>query len=184
MPDGGAQRPGDVITAFGGRTVEVLNTDAEGRLVLMDALVRAGQDSPDLILDVATLTGACVVALGRRYSGVMSPDLALSQHIVDAAGRAGELMWPLPLPGEYRVNLDSQVADIANIAEPQGGALYGGLFLQDFVAADQPWAHIDIAGPAFNSTAPFDYSPKGGTGAAVRTLVTVAEDLAAGLLQL
>lgn len=184
MPGGKAQRPGDVITAYGGRTVEVLNTDAEGRLVLMDALVRAAEDQPDLIVDVATLTGACVVALGRRYSGVMSPDDRLSEQIVDAATRSGEKMWPLPLPAEYRPNLDSPVADIANIAEPQGGALYGGIFLQDFVPANQPWAHLDIAAPAFNSTAPYDYTPKGGTGAAVRTLVTLAEDLAAGQLRL
>ena len=183
MPDGKAQRPGDVIAAYGGRTVEVLNTDAEGRLVLMDALVRASEDQPDLILDVATLTGACVVALGRRISGVMSPDVKLAAQVVDAASRSGESMWALPMPTEYRVNMDSNVADIANIAEPQGGALYGGLFLKDFVADDQPWAHLDIAGPAYNSVAAFDYTPKGGTGAAVRTLVTVAEDLAAGSLR-
>ena len=184
MPSGSAQRPGDVVTAYGGRTVEVLNTDAEGRLVLMDALVRAQEDKPDLIVDVATLTGAAVVALGRRIAAVMANQDDLRNHVVDAAARSGESMWPLPLPSEYRVKLDSSVADIANIAEPYGGTLYGGLFLQEFIKPGQKWVHLDIAAPAFNSEGPFDYTPKGATGSAVRTLVTLAEDVAAGLLKL
>lgn len=184
MPSGSAQRPGDVVTAYGGRTVEVLNTDAEGRLVLMDALVRAQEDKPDLIVDVATLTGAAVVALGRRIAAVMANHDDLRNHVVDAASRSGESMWPLPLPSEYRVKLDSAVADIANIAEPLGGTLYGGLFLKEFIKADQKWVHLDIAAPAFNSEGPFDYTPKGATGSAVRTLVTLAEDVAAGQLKL
>lgn len=184
MPGGNAQRPGDVVTAYGGRTVEVLNTDAEGRLVLMDALVRAQEDAPDLVVDVATLTGAAVIALGRRIAAVMSPDESLSTHIVDAGRRSGERYWPLPLPADYRTKLDSSVADIANIAEPYGSSLYGGLFLQDFIAPKQSWIHLDIAAPAFNSEGPYDYTPKGATGSAVRTLVTIAEDLAAGLLKL
>ncbi len=184
MPSGSAQRPGDVVTAYGGRTVEVLNTDAEGRLVLMDALVRAQEDKPDLIIDVATLTGAAVIALGRRIAAVMANGDDLRNHVVDAAARSGESMWPLPLPAEYRVKLDSSVADIANIAEPYGSTLYGGLFLQEFINPDQKWVHLDIAAPAFNSEGPFDYTPKGATGSAVRTLVTLAEDVAAGLLKL
>jgi leucyl aminopeptidase len=184
MPSGSAQRPGDVVTAYGGRTVEVLNTDAEGRLVLMDALVRAQEDKPDLVIDVATLTGAAVVALGRRIAAVMANTDELRNHIVDAATRSGESMWPLPLPSEYRVKLDSSVADIANIAEPYGGTLYGGLFLQEFIKPGQKWVHLDIAAPAFNSEGPFDYTPKGATGSAVRTLVTLAEDVAAGLLKI
>lgn len=184
MPSGAAQRPGDVVTAYGGRTVEVLNTDAEGRLVLMDALVRAQEDKPDLIVDVATLTGAAVVALGRRIAAVMANQDDLRNHVVDAASRSGESMWPLPLPSEYRVKLDSSVADIANIAEPLGSTLYGGLFLQEFIKPGQKWVHLDIAAPAFNSEGPFDYTPKGATGSAVRTLVTLAEDVAAGLLKI
>lgn len=180
MPGGKAQRPGDVVTAYGGRTVEVLNTDAEGRLVLMDALTRAQEDQPDLLIDVATLTGAQAIALGRRISAVLSPSGALAEQFLDAAKRSGESFWPLPLPAEYRPRLDSAVADIANIAEPIGSTLYGGLFLQDFVAENQPWIHLDIAAPAFNSEGAYDYTPKGATGVAVRTLVTIAEDLAAG----
>ncbi len=184
MPSGSAQRPGDVVTAYGGRTVEVLNTDAEGRLVLMDALVRAQEDKPDLIIDVATLTGAAVIALGRRIAAVMANQDDLRNHVIDAATRSGESMWPLPLPSEYRSKLDSAVADIANIAEPYGSTLYGGLFLQEFIKPGQKWVHLDIAAPAFNSEGPFDYTPKGATGSAVRTLVTLAEDVAAGLIKI
>ena len=184
MPSGTAQRPGDVVTAYGGRTVEVLDTDAEGRLVLMDALVYAQEAKPDLVIDVATLTSAAVIALGRRIAAVMANNDELRNHIVDAATRSGESMWPLPLPSEYLPRLDSAVADIANIAEPIGSALYGGLFLQEFIKPGQKWAHLDIAAPAFNSEGPFDYTPKGATGSAVRTLVTLAEDVAAGLLKI
>lgn len=184
MPGGSAQRPGDVVVAYGGRTVEVLNTDAEGRLVLMDAIARAQEDKPDLIVDVATLTGAAVIALGKRISAVMSNNDEMRSSVVDAAARSGESMWPLPLPQEYRPKLDSIVADIANIGDSYGGALYGGLFLQEFVQANQKWVHIDIAAPAFNAEAPYDYHPRGATGPAVRTLVTLAEDVANGLLKL
>jgi leucyl aminopeptidase len=183
MPGGGAQRPSDVITIFGGKTVEVLNTDAEGRLVLADVLVRSAQDSPDLLVDVATLTGAQLVALGPRISGVMGSDDAVAAAIAESAREAGEQAWPMPLPPELRKGLDSVVADIANVAgERFGGMLVAGLFLKEFVPAGVRWAHVDIAGPAFHEGEPYGYTPKGGTGAAVRMLVQVATDVAAGRL--
>ena len=183
MPSGTAQRPSDVLTTFSGRTVEVLDTDAEGRLVLADAIGAAQEDSLDVLIDIATLTGAQIVALGSRTSGIMGNDDALRGKVHDAAGRVGEAMWPMPLPEELRKGLDSAVADIANIDRArQGGMLSAGLFLRDFVADDLPWAHIDIAGPSFNGAAPFGYTPKGATGSGVRTLVQLAEDLAAGRL--
>jgi leucyl aminopeptidase len=178
MPSGSAQRPSDVLTMYGGKTVEVLNTDAEGRLILADVLVRAGEEQPDVIIDAATLTGAAIVALGHRTSAIMANDAGLREHVHDAAERAGELMWPMPLPEELRKTLDSGVADLANIGERWGGALTAGLFLREFVAEGIPWAHLDIAGPAFNDGEPYGYTPKGGTGAAVRTLITVVEDFA------
>jgi leucyl aminopeptidase len=183
MPSGTAQRPSDVITIYGGGTVEVLNTDAEGRLVLADALARSGEDSPDLLVDVATLTGAQLVALGPRIMGVMANDDEVRDGIVDAARRAGEAAWPMPLPEELRKGLDSTVADIANVAaERNGGMLVGGLFLREFVPDGVRWAHLDIAGPAFHEGDPYGYTPKGGTGAAVRSLVQVALDVADGRL--
>jgi leucyl aminopeptidase len=182
MPSGSAQRPSDVLTIYGGKTVEVLNTDAEGRLVMADALVRAGEDEPDLIVDVATLTGACVVALGTRVSGIMANDDDLLARLRETSERAGDAMWPLPLPGELREKLDSAVADIANIGERWGGALSAGVFLKEFVGENIKWAHLDIAGPAFNEGSPYGYTPKGGTGAAVRTLVQIAQDAEAGIL--
>jgi leucyl aminopeptidase len=183
MPGGNAQRPSDVITIFGGKTVEVLNTDAEGRLVMADALARSEQDSPDLVIDVATLTGAQLVALGTRIAGVMSNDDATRDGVVEAARRAGERVWPMPLPEELRKGLDSAVADIANVAGDRfGGMLVAGLFLKEFVPDGVRWAHVDIAGPAFHEGEPYGYTPKGGTGAAVRMLVQVAEDVADGRL--
>jgi leucyl aminopeptidase len=183
MPGGAAQRPSDVITIYGGGTVEVLNTDAEGRLVLADALARSGEDSPDLLVDVATLTGAQLVALGPRIMGVMANDDEVRDGIVDAARRAGEAAWPMPLPEELRKGLDSTVADIANVTpDRNGGMLVGGLFLRQFVPDGVRWAHIDIAGPAFHEGDPYGYTPKGGTGAAVRSLVQIALDVADGRL--
>jgi leucyl aminopeptidase len=179
MPGGGAQRPSDVITIYGGKTVEVLNTDAEGRLVLADALVRSGADAPDLLVDVATLTGAQTVALGNRTAGVMATDNDLAKAVADVAGRAGEAMWPMPLPEDLRKGLDSAVADIANVASDRGGGmLVAGLFLREFVPAGVRWAHLDIAGPAYNDAGAYGYTAKGGTGAAVRTLVQLAADVA------
>jgi leucyl aminopeptidase len=183
MPGGGAQRPSDVITIYGGKTVEVLNTDAEGRLVLADALARSGADGPDLLVDVATLTGAQAVALGSRTAGVMASDDALAAAVADAAKRAGEAMWPMPLPDDLRKGLDSNVADIANVAADRaGGMLVAGLFLREFVPPGTRWVHIDIAGPAYNDGGAYGYTAKGGTGVAVRTLVQLAEDMADGRL--
>lgn len=177
MPSGTAQRPGDVLTTYGGTTVEVLNTDAEGRLVLADALQRAAEDEPDLIVDVATLTGAQMVALGTRVSAVMANDDDLRDDVVRAADTSGEQFWPMPLPVELRPSLDSPIADLANIGDRMGGMLTAGLFLQEFIPADTPWAHLDIAGPAFNTGKAHDYTPVGGTGASVRTLVQLVRDL-------
>jgi leucyl aminopeptidase len=183
MPSGTAQRPSDVLTIYGGTTVEVLNTDAEGRLVLADALARSGSDSPDVLVDVATLTGAQVVALGPRVAGVMANDDALRDAVVDAAGRAGEAMWPMPLPDELRKGLESSVADLTNVApDRNGGMLVAGLFLREFVPPGVRWAHLDIAGPSYNDGSPHGYTPKGGTGAATRALVQIAQDMADGRL--
>ncbi len=183
MPSGTAQRPSDVITIYGGKTVEVLNTDAEGRLVMADALVRAGEDSPDLVVDVATLTGAQLVALGTRTAGVMSNDDAVREGVVASAERAGESAWGMPLPEELRRGLDSAVADLANISGDRwGGMLVAGIFLREFIGEGLRWAHLDIAGPAYNKGEPFGYTPKGGTGSATRWLVQIAEDVAAGEL--
>jgi leucyl aminopeptidase len=173
MPSGTAQRPSDVLTIRGGKTVEVLNTDAEGRLVMADGLVAAVEEKPDVVLDIATLTGAQLVALGPRVSAVMGDD-ATRTEVVDAAGAAGEAFWPMPLPADLRAGLKSKVADIANIGDRFGGMLTAGLFLQEFVGST-PWAHLDIAGPAFNEKAPFGYTPAGGTGVGVRTMLALIE---------
>ena len=175
MPSGAAIRPGDVLTMFGGKKVEILNTDAEGRLILADALVRAGQEKPDILIDVATLTGAQLVALGTRTAGVMANDDDLRTRIVESAKTAGEAMWPMPLPEELRKSIDSDIADLTNTGDRYGGMLVAGTFLKEFVADGLTWAHLDIAGPAFNQDVAFGYTPKGGTGAAVRTFVQLAE---------
>jgi leucyl aminopeptidase len=184
MPSGTAQRPSDVLTMFGGTTVEVTNTDAEGRLVLADVLAASAADSPDVLIDVATLTGAQLVALGPLVGGVMANDDGLRDAVVDAGRRAGEAMWPMPLPAELAKGLESPVADLANLPADSrgGGMLVGGLFLQEFVPDGVRWAHLDIAGPAFNESGPHGYTPKGGTGAATRTLVQIAQDMADGRL--
>ncbi|KZM37012.1 leucyl aminopeptidase [Oerskovia enterophila] len=177
MPSGTAQRPSDVITIRGGKTVEVLNTDAEGRLVMADGLVAAIEENPDVVLDVATLTGAQMVALGTRVSAVMGTESVRSE-VVAAAESAGEQFWPMPLPEELAASMKSKVADIANIGDRFGGMLVAGLFLQEFVGST-PWAHLDIAGPSFNEGSAFGYTPVGGTGVAVRTLVELLEARAA-----
>lgn len=176
MPSGTAQRPSDVLTIRGGKTVEVLNTDAEGRLVMADGLVAAVEEKPDLVVDIATLTGAQVVALGHRVSAVMGTEAARAE-VVDAAHDAGEQFWPMPLPADLRTGLKSKVADLANIGDRFGGMLTAGIFLQEFVGTT-PWAHLDVAGPAFNERTAFGYTPVGGTGVGVRTLLRLLEQRA------
>ena len=185
MPSGSAARPNDVLRMRGGTTVEVLNTDAEGRLVMADGLVAASEEFPDAIIDVATLTGAQRVALGDRFSGVMGDDALVSQ--VTAQARAvGEQFWAMPLPGELRALLKSDVADIANvkIGNTAAGMLLAGVFLQEFVgpqvdaaAGRIPWAHIDIAGPAHNAGSGYGFIGTGPSGVAVRTLIALAEEI-------
>lgn len=184
MPSGSAQRPGDVISMYGGKTVEVLNTDAEGRLVMGDALVRAAAEEPDALLDIATLTGAQMVALGTTTAGVMGNHAGLRDAICAVGREAGESLWPMPLPPELRPALDSPIADIANVGDRNGGMLTAGLFLQEFVPENLPWGHLDIAGPAFSSASATGYTPKGGTGFGVMTLVAVARALGEGSLRL
>jgi leucyl aminopeptidase len=175
MPSGHAIRPSDVLTIRGGKTVEVLNTDAEGRLILADAIVRASEEKPDYIIDVATLTGAQLVALGAHVYAVMGNDDELRSQLVDSASAAGEQAWPMPLPEELRKSLDSDVADIANIGDRNGGMLTAGLFIKEFVPDSIKWAHLDIAGPSFNQGEPHGYTPKGGTGVPIRSLVEFLE---------
>ncbi|GAB3189395.1 leucyl aminopeptidase [Nesterenkonia suensis] len=188
MPSSTAQRPEDVITIRGGKTVEVLNTDAEGRLVMADGLVAASEEQPDALIDVATLTGAQMVALGVRTTGVMGEE-QLRSELVGSAEAAGEQIWPMPIPEEVRSGFDSEVADLTNLGDRNGGMLGAAAFLREFVGdradADQdsldpearriPWAHLDIAGPAFNEKSPYGYTPKAGTGVMVRTLVNYLE---------
>jgi leucyl aminopeptidase len=182
MPSGTATRPGDVLSMYSGKSVEVLNTDAEGRLVLADALARACEESPDAVVDVATLTGAMVLALGNRTFGVLGNDDDFRSTVHELAEEAGEASWPMPMPTHLRKGMESPVADISNIGERPGGGLVAGLFLKEFVDEDVLWAHLDIAGPAFNESGAFGYTPKGGTGSGVRTLVRLAERAAAGEL--
>ncbi|MGD8149800.1 leucyl aminopeptidase [Ornithinimicrobium sp. Y1694] len=182
-----AQRPGDIVTMRGGRTVEIINTDAEGRLVMADGLALASEQQPDAIVDVATLTGACIIALGERTIGVMGNDDELRDTITRLGNEVGDTAWALPMPEEIRPTLDTPVADLKHTGERSAGAMVAATFLQEFIgkkgegedAADIPWTHIDIAGPAFNEKAPWGYHPKGGTGAAVRTLVALAREYSA-----
>lgn len=179
MPSATAQRPGDVLTHLDGTTVEVINTDAEGRLILADAIVRACQDEPDYLIDTATLTGAQVVALGTRTPGVMGTD-EFRDRVSAISQSVGENGWPMPLPEELRDDLKSKVADLANVTNHRnGGMLAAGHYLREFVADGVQWAHIDVAGPAYNTGGPWGYTPKGGTGVPVRTIFGVLEDIAA-----
>ncbi|WP_194829040.1 leucyl aminopeptidase [Nocardia sp. XZ_19_231] len=179
MPSATAQRPGDVLTQYGGTTVEVINTDAEGRLILADAIVRAMEDEPDYLIDVATLTGAQMVALGTRTPGVMGTD-EFRDRVAAISRSVGENGWAMPLPAELRADLNSKVADLANVAPHRwGGMLSAALFLKDFVPEGVQWAHLDVAGPAYNTGGPFGYIGKGGTGVPVRTLITVIEEIGA-----
>jgi leucyl aminopeptidase len=178
LPSGSAIRPGDVLHHRGGKTSEVLNTDAEGRLVLADALAYLAEKKPRVIVDAATLTGACMVALGDELWGVMGNDRDVVRQLLDAGEEAGEPGWELPLWAGYRRQIESNVADIKNIGERYGGAITAALFLKEFVG-DVPWAHMDIAGTAF-SERPGDYWPKGATGNPVRTVVRFVEAQATG----
>jgi leucyl aminopeptidase len=178
MPSGTSYRPGDVLSIYGGKTVEVLNTDAEGRLVLADAIVRAVEDAPDYLIETATLTGAQVVALGKRTAGIMGSE-EFRDRMTAIAQATGENAWAMPLPEELRADLDSRVADLANVTGHRwGGMLAAGLFLREFVAEGLEWAHIDIAGPAYNSGSPWGYTSRGGTGVPVRTIAATLADIA------
>lgn len=171
MPGCNAQKPGDILKTYNGKTIEVLNTDAEGRLVLADALGYASRQSLDEVLDLATLTGACVVALGNDIAGIMGTDKTVLENLKKASEISGEKIWELPLEKEYRSHIESPIADVKNIGRPgEAGTIIGGLFLQEFVKEGMPWAHIDIAGPAFHEN-PTALAPAGGTGVMVRTLL-------------
>jgi leucyl aminopeptidase len=185
MPSGTAIRPNDVLRMKGGRTVEVTNTDAEGRLVMADGLVAASEEYPDAIIDIATLTGAAVVALGKRFTGVMG-DEDFTADVLAAARAVGEPMWPMPFPEETRALLRSDVADLQNakVGNTAGGMLVAGVFLREFIGTQSdaenaptiPWAHLDIAGPANNPDSAYGFTAGGPSGVGVRTLVKVAEE--------
>jgi leucyl aminopeptidase len=178
MPSSTAQRPGDVLTQYGGITVEVLNTDAEGRLILADAIVRACEDGPDYLIETSTLTGAQTVALGARTPGVMGSD-EFRDRVAEISQAEGENGWPMPLPEELKDDLKSTVADLANVSGSRyAGMLVAGTYLREFVADGVQWAHIDIAGPAYNTGGPWGYTGKGGTGVPTRTMFAVLEDIA------
>jgi leucyl aminopeptidase len=179
MPSATAQRPGDVLTQYGGITVEVLNTDAEGRLILADAIVRACEDDPDYLIETSTLTGAQTVALGSRTPGVMGSE-EFRDRVATLSQAVGENAWAMPLPEELRDDLKSSVADLANVSGSRfAGMLVAGTYLREFVADGVQWTHIDIAAPAYNTGSPWGYTPKGGTGVPTRTMFAVLEDIAA-----
>jgi leucyl aminopeptidase len=177
MPSGTAIKPGDVLKHYGGKTSEVLNTDAEGRLILADALAFASEQKPDAIVDVATLTGSIMVALGKRATGVFSNNDGLADELITASHAAGERFWHMPLYDVYRKELDSDIADMKNVGSRWGGAIIAALFLREFIGEGIPWAHLDIAGAA-RADGDQDEISKGGTGVAVRTLVTWIEQRA------
>lgn len=175
MPSGTAMKPGDIVRSASGKTIEILNTDAEGRLILADALTEARNIRPKVIVDVATLTGACVVALGEEVTGLFSNNDETAQHLLNAADISGEHFWRLPLVREYRDQLKSTVADVKNITGKRwGGAITAALFLQEFVG-DTPWVHLDIAGPSYAERQTSPVNPVGGTGVGVRTLLRYLE---------
>jgi leucyl aminopeptidase len=179
MLSGESYRPGDVVTMRNGKKVEVLNTDAEGRMVLGDAISRACEEELDYLIETSTLTGGQVIALGKKISGVMGSD-ELSQRVKVAGEQVGEPTWPMPLPDEIRKSMESDVADILQVSagmERSGHMLQGGVFLREFVTEGLEWAHIDIAGPAFHSGEPSGHWSKGGTGVPVRTLLALLDDL-------
>ena len=178
MPGGTATRPGDVITHYGGITSEVLNTDAEGRLVLSDALARASEDKPDFIIETATLTGAQIVALGERTAGVMGSD-EFRDRIAEIGREVGEKAWAMPLLEEHEEAIKSPVADIRNIhTKREGGMEFAGTYLKRFVGEGIEWAHIDVAGPSWNGGSPYGYTTKRATGAPVRTVIAALTEIA------
>ncbi len=177
LPSGTAQKPGDVIRYRNGKTVEVLNTDAEGRLILADALAIAAAEKPDVIIDLATLTGACVIALGPQVAGIYGNRQPIVDRLVALGRETGEPLWQLPLVPEYRDDIKSAVADLKNVGGGTAGSITAALFLQEFVG-DTPWIHMDIAGPAF-AEKDLPYAPRGGTGFGVRTLVRYLFEVAA-----
>jgi leucyl aminopeptidase len=180
MISGRAYRPGDVVTMYGGKRVEVLNTDAEGRMILADAMGRAAEDEPDYLFETSTLTGGQVIALGKRIAGVMGdPDLC--ERVRAAGDRVGEPVWPMPLPDDVRKGMDSDVADISQVnagMDRAGHMLQGGAFLREFVPEGLAWVHIDIAGPSYHTGEPTGYWTKGGTGVPLRMLVELVDDIA------
>jgi leucyl aminopeptidase len=179
MPGGRAQKPGDIVTAYNKKTIEILNTDAEGRLILADALSYASERDPQAVVDLATLTGACAVGLGKKVAGLMGTDERLQRRLQNAAVATGDRVWPLPLYEEYEEQVKSDVADVKNIGGRYGGAITAALLLKKFVDG-RPWVHMDIAGPAFNEggadSNKKEYNPKGATGFGVRILVRMLED--------
>jgi leucyl aminopeptidase len=185
LPSGTAYRPGDVLTHYAPkgenpRTTLVLNTDAEGRLVLVDAIARATEDKPDFLFETSTLTGAQIVALGTRTMGVMGTD-AVRDRVAAVARDVGEGGWAMPFPEELRADLDSTLADIANVSgKPAGGMLLAGIFMGEWVPDGLPWAHLDVAGPAFNSGGAYGYTTPGGTGVPVRTLLGTLTEIGSG----
>jgi leucyl aminopeptidase len=175
MISGSSYRPSDVLTLRGGKTLEITDTDAEGRVILADAIVRATEDDPNYLLEISTLTGGQVVALGTRVIGAMG-EPEFRDRIVAVGDAAGETLWAMPLPDELRAGLDSQVADLANLPDDRWGSmLVGGRFLAEFVPSGLPWVHLDIAGPSWNRGGGYGYTPKGGTGAGTRTLIAALE---------
>jgi leucyl aminopeptidase len=175
MPSGKALVPGDVVKTMSKKTIEILNTDAEGRVTLADTLFYASKLKPTLMIDLATLTGACVSALGEEVAGIMSNKPELAEKILSAGKAAGEKFWQLPLEKNYKQLIKSEVADLKNIGGKYGGALTAGLFLQEFVG-NTPWAHLDIAGPAFAEKPLNVYTKHGGTGFGVRTLLELIKE--------
>lgn len=175
LPGGSAYKPGDVLTAFSGKTIEIISTDAEGRVILADALSYAGRFNPAMIIDIATLTGACVVALGEQVAGLLGTDDELKRKLKKASLDTGEKIWELPLWECYRESIKSDVADLKNAGAREGGAISAASFLREF-AGSHPWVHIDIAGPAW-TTKEGPYCSKGGTGFGVRLLIRFLRDL-------
>jgi leucyl aminopeptidase len=178
MPGGSAIRPGDVLRHYGGKTSEVLNTDAEGRLILADALAFLSEKKPSVIIDAATLTGAAMIALGSDVIAVIGSDQQLIDDLIEAGREEGEPMWQLPLWTDYRRLIESSVADVKNVGNRYGGAITAALFLKEFVG-DTAWAHLDVAGPAFTDRGN-QYWPRGATGTPARSIIRYVERRADG----